>query len=104
MEGPQKETSTLFFNRSMKSLVESYLDILQDPKFRSWKIIFFLIIHFYFVDRFFFFFFFFFFVLCCVVLFSCFLFFPRKFKGGICCSGHLAITYEGEFLYLRIFL
>ena len=25
---------------------------------------------------------------------------PRKFKGGICCGGHLAITYGGELLYL----
>ena len=23
---------------------------------------------------------------------------PRKFKGGICCDGHLAITYGGEIL------
>ena len=28
---------------------------------------------------------------------------PRKFKGGICCGGHLAITYGGELLYLQIF-
>ena len=27
---------------------------------------------------------------------------PRKFKGGICCGGHLAITYGGELLYFRI--
>ena len=26
----------------------------------------------------------------------------RKFKGGICCSGHLAITYGGELMYLQI--
>ena len=26
----------------------------------------------------------------------------RKFKGGICCGSHLAITYGGELLYLRI--
>ena len=25
---------------------------------------------------------------------------PRKFKGGICCGSHLAVTYGGE---LRIF-
>ena len=25
---------------------------------------------------------------------------PRKFKGGIRCGGHLAITYGGELLYL----
>ena len=29
---------------------------------------------------------------------------PRKFKRGICCGGHLAITYGGELLYLQIFL
>ena len=28
---------------------------------------------------------------------------PRKFKGGICCGGHLAVTYWGELLYLQIF-
>ena len=28
---------------------------------------------------------------------------PRKFKGGICCGGHLAVTYGGELLYLQIF-
>ena len=27
----------------------------------------------------------------------------RKFKGGICRGGHLAVTYGGELLYLRIF-
>ena len=27
----------------------------------------------------------------------------RKFKVGICCGGHLAITYGGELLYLQIF-
>ena len=27
----------------------------------------------------------------------------RKFKGGICCCGHLAVTYGGELLYLWIF-
>ena len=27
----------------------------------------------------------------------------RKFKGGIFCDGHLAVTYGGELLYLRIF-
>ena len=27
----------------------------------------------------------------------------RKFKGGICCGGHLAVTYGGELLYLWIF-
>ena len=27
----------------------------------------------------------------------------RKFKGGICCGGHLAATYGGELLYLRNF-
>ena len=27
----------------------------------------------------------------------------RKFKRGICCGGHLAVTYGGELLYLRIF-
>ena len=26
----------------------------------------------------------------------------RKFKGGICCGSHLAVTYRGELLYLRI--
>ena len=29
---------------------------------------------------------------------------PRKFQGGICCGSHLATTYGGELLYLRIFL
>ena len=33
-----------------------------------------------------------------------YLFTPRKFKEGICCGGHLAVTYGGELLYLRIFL
>ena len=28
---------------------------------------------------------------------------PRKFKGGICCGGHLSVTYGGELLYLWIF-
>ena len=28
---------------------------------------------------------------------------PRKFKGGICCGVHLAITCGNELLYLRIF-
>ena len=28
---------------------------------------------------------------------------PRKFKGGICCGGHLVVTYGAELLYLRIF-
>ena len=28
----------------------------------------------------------------------------RKFKGGICCGSHLAITYGGQLLYLWIFL
>ena len=28
----------------------------------------------------------------------------RKFKGGICCGGHLAVTNGGELLYLWIFL
>ena len=28
---------------------------------------------------------------------------PRKFKGGICCGSHLAVTYGGELSYLRIF-
>ena len=28
---------------------------------------------------------------------------PRKFKGRICCGGHLAVTYGGELLYHRIF-
>ena len=27
---------------------------------------------------------------------------PRKFKGGICCGSHLAVTYRGELLYLQI--
>ena len=27
----------------------------------------------------------------------------RKLKGGICCGGHLAVTYGGELLYLPIF-
>ena len=27
---------------------------------------------------------------------------PRKFEGGVCCGGHLAVTYGGELLYLRI--
>ena len=27
----------------------------------------------------------------------------RKFKGGICCGSHLAITYGCELLYRRIF-
>ena len=27
----------------------------------------------------------------------------RKFKGRICCGGHLDVTYGGELLYLRIF-
>ena len=27
----------------------------------------------------------------------------RKFKGRICCGGHLAVTYGSELLYLRIF-
>ena len=27
----------------------------------------------------------------------------RKFKGGICCGSHLAVTYGGRLLYLRIF-
>ena len=30
-------------------------------------------------------------------------FYPRKFKGGICCGGHLAVTYGDELFYLRIF-
>ena len=34
---------------------------------------------------------------------SMFLHYPRKFKGGICCGGHLAVTYGGELLYIRIF-
>ena len=29
---------------------------------------------------------------------------PRKFRGGICCGGHFAVTYAGELLYLRIIL
>ena len=28
----------------------------------------------------------------------------KKFKGGICCGGHLAVTYGGELLYLWIFM
>ena len=28
---------------------------------------------------------------------------PRKFKGGICRVGHLAVTYGRELLYLRNF-
>ena len=28
----------------------------------------------------------------------------RKYKGGICCRGHLAVTYGGELLYLQILL
>ena len=28
---------------------------------------------------------------------------PKKFKGGIWCGGHLAVSYGGELLYLRIF-
>ena len=32
-----------------------------------------------------------------------FVHFPRKFKGGLCCGGHFAVTYGGELLYLRIF-
>ena len=28
---------------------------------------------------------------------------PRKLKGGIGCGGHLAVTYGGELIYLRIF-
>ena len=28
----------------------------------------------------------------------------RKFKGGICCGSHLAVTYGGDLLYLQIFL
>lgn len=31
------------------------------------------------------------------------LFWPRKFKGGIPCGSHLAITYGGQLLYLQIF-
>ena len=31
------------------------------------------------------------------------LIYPRKFKGGICCGGHLVVTYGAELLYLRIF-
>ena len=27
----------------------------------------------------------------------------RKFEGGICCGGHLAVTYGGELLYLQNF-
>ena len=30
-------------------------------------------------------------------------FMSRKFKGEICCGGHLTVTYGGELLYLRIF-
>ena len=29
---------------------------------------------------------------------------PIKFKGEICCGGHLAIMYGGELFYLRIFV
>ena len=29
---------------------------------------------------------------------------PRKFKGGICCDGHLAVTYGGVLLNHKIFL
>ena len=29
--------------------------------------------------------------------------FARKFKGEICCGGHLAVTYGGELLYRQIF-
>ena len=28
---------------------------------------------------------------------------PRKFKGGICCGGHLGVTYGGALLYREIF-
>ena len=28
---------------------------------------------------------------------------PRKFKGGICCGSHLAVTYIGELLHLWSF-
>ena len=28
---------------------------------------------------------------------------PRKFKGGICCGSHLAVTYGANLLYLQIF-
>ena len=31
-------------------------------------------------------------------------FHTRKFKEGICCGGHLAVTSGGELLYLQIFL
>ena len=30
--------------------------------------------------------------------------YTRKLKGGICCGGHLAVTYGGELLYLQMFL
>ena len=29
--------------------------------------------------------------------------YPRKFKGGICCGDHLAVTYGGELLYADFF-
>ena len=32
------------------------------------------------------------------------MFYPRKFKGEICCGDHLAVTYGGELLYLQIFV
>ena len=38
----------------------------------------------------------------CITLGKCMLE-TRKIKGGICCGGHLAVTYGGKLLYLRIF-
>ena len=29
---------------------------------------------------------------------------PKKFKEGVCCGTHLAVTYGGKLLYLQIFL
>ena len=40
-------------------------------------------------------------VVCAQLLKS--VYFPRKFKGGMCSGSHLAFTYGGELLYLCIF-
>ena len=40
----------------------------------------------------------------CLLKFKASHYCSRKFKGGICCGGHLAVTYGGELLYLPIFL